>query len=349
MPTSTQTAFTNPQTLAAGDRILWADDYHTLRTNQVYLDSNTTQGISPATSTAATVTGNLVFSTQNMTITNSGVNFTFTVLAGAGGIASLANTTTGSTITGSAIIQNGAFVATTISGGNTFNLTNTGIHSVANTTSGSTLTGSVIFQPGAGVGITISGQSFNFTGTIIASLANTATGSTVTGSVILQSGANVAITISGSTFNFTSTAAGGVASTAPAFNAYLTADQSLASSTDVKLSLTTENFDIGGMYGAASAAANPPTTGIYLFGGAVSTFTNTLTSLRLYRNASLYANLQVDNQKDPGNGGANGSVIVEVTATTDYYELYAQVNTVAVAISGEETTYFYGYRIGDRS
>ena len=348
MSHNTQTSFSNPLTLASAERLL-AHDYEVLRTNQVYLDSNTTQGISPATSTAATVSGNLVFSTGGpFTITSVANVFTFTVALGAGGISSLANTTAGSTISTSVILQNGSFVASSLNS-QTFHLTNTGIQSVANTSSGSTITGSVILQPGAGVGITVSGQTFNFTGTIIQSLANTATGSTVTGSVILQGGANVAITISGSTFNFTSTAAGGVASTAPAFNAYLTADQSLASATDVKLSLTTENFDIGGMYGAASAAANPPTTGIYLFGGAVSTFTNTLTSLRLYRNASLYANLQVDNQKDPGNGGANGSVIVEVTATTDYYQLYTQVNATATAISGEETTYFYGYRIGDRA
>ena len=341
---STITSFTNPLTLSIGDPTRH-DDYNTLRTNEVYLDSNTTKGIRPATSTASTVTGSLVFSTQGMTITSSGNVFTFTVATAAGGIISLANTTTGSTITGSVILQNGSFMASTISGGNTFNLTNTGIQSVANTSSGSTITGSAIFQQGAKIGITISGQTFNFTSTAIPSFANTSSGSTISGSIIFQPGANIGITISGQTFNFTTTAAAGGGATATAFRAYATVDQVLALGVDTKLAHTLEVFDIGGMYGAASAAVNPPTTGIYLLGGAFKS-SSTVPTMKLFRNGVLYVNLLLNNVQG-SEGQINSKVIVQVTATSDYYELYGNLPGAGTVRNTITDSFFYGHRIGD--
>ena len=307
MPTSTQTSFTNPQTLAVNDPTRF-DDYHTLRTNEVYLDSNTTKGVRPATSTASTVTGSLVFSTQNMTITSSGNTFTFTVATAAGGIISLANTTTGSTITGSAIIQNGAFIASSING-QTFHLTNTGIGSFANTTALSTLTGSVIFQPGANVGITISGQ----------------------------------------TFNFTATSSGGGA-TSTSFRAYATTNQVITPGTHTKLAFSLEVFDIGGLFDTVDTRAEPPTTGIYLFGGVVkgSWTSSPFTTLRLYRNSAVYRNLIINNQATTADGGISGMALVEVTATTDFYELYIKTDNSLTVIHSITDSYFYGSKIGDR-
>ena len=348
MAHSTITSFTNPQTLAVNAPTRF-DDYHTLRTNEVYLDSNTTKGVRPATSTASTVTGSLVFSTQNMTITSSGNTFTFTVATAAGGIISLANTTTGSTITGSAIIQNGAFIASSING-QTFHLTNTGIGSFANTSAGSTVTSSVIFQPGANVGITASGQTFNFSmGTAIDSIANTTSGSTITTSVIFQPGANVGITISGQTFNFTATSSGGGA-TSTSFRAYATTNQVITPGTHTKLAFSLEVFDIGGLFDTVDTRAEPPTTGIYLFGGVVkgSWTSSPFTTFRLYRNSAVYRNLIINNQATTADGGISGMALVEVTATTDFYELYIKTDNSLTVIHSITDSYFYGSKIGDR-
>ena len=207
-----------------------------------------------------------------------------------------------------------------------------------------TTTGNIVFTAplANALSMTFSGQNILFDSpTPVTSLANTSAGSTLTGSLIMQSGANVGITISGSTFNFTATAAGG-GNTQPAFYAHLGADLSVLAAVAATITYNTTTFNVGDMFVTLSSFARPSITGTYLFSSHVRANVQSSLASYLRRNTDSREKMHTN----IGFGHGNYTIgFVSTTAETYFITAYNDASNWT-AISGTQTTWFCGTRIG---
>ena len=146
----------------------------------------------------------------------------------------------------------------------------------------------------------------------------------------------------------------------PSFEAYLSADQTgLTDATDVKLQADTEVFDTDSCYdNSTNYRFTPNVAGKYfvysnIIGSATSSNDTVWTNNQIFKNGSIFKLVRT---RPSGGNNANElvvhvSAIVDMNGTTDYLEIYGNVNT---ASNGTwyfrelgESNYFGAYRIGD--
>ena len=149
-------------------------------------------------------------------------------------------------------------------------------------------------------------------------------------------------------------------SSTPAFEAYLSADQTgLTDAADVKLQADTEVFDTDSCYdNSTNYRFTPNVAGKYfvysnIIGRATSGNDTVWTNNQIFKNGSIFKLVRT---RPSGGNNANElavhvSAIVDMNGTTDYLEIYGNVNT---ASNGTwyfrelgESNYFGAYRIGD--
>jgi len=145
-------------------------------------------------------------------------------------------------------------------------------------------------------------------------------------------------------------------SNAPAFQAFLSANQTLADNTQVKIQANTESFDTDSAYdNSTNYRFTPQTAGKYVFYANVRTSAgdsnNSSTSGSIYKNGSIAAQLQ---QFTPINGyaanvSAGNLIILEANGSSDYFEFFGLCNDTSgdgVAIGNSyPITYFGAYRV----
>tara|TARA_B110000858_G_scaffold151723_1_gene172808 strand:+ start:189 stop:761 length:573 start_codon:yes stop_codon:yes gene_type:complete len=142
----------------------------------------------------------------------------------------------------------------------------------------------------------------------------------------------------------------------PAFQAFLSANQTLADNTQVKIQANTESFDTDSAYdNSTNYRFTPQTSGKYVFYANVRTSAgdsnNSSTSGSIYKNGSIAAQLQ---QFTPINGlaanvSAGNLIILEANGSSDYFEFFGLCNDTSgdgVAIgSSYPITYFGAYKV----
>jgi hypothetical protein len=131
-------------------------------------------------------------------------------------------------------------------------------------------------------------------------------------------------------------------------------NQNIASASDVKITATTELFDVGGYYDAANSRFTPLVAGQYTFTLNV-TMTSTNMSANQVFNAMIWKNGAVAASQTTYSGNASGQLIsVPITATleangsTDYFEAYVNMTsgTGTMAADGTATkTWFEGFKV----
>ena len=192
-------------------------------------------------------------------------------------------------------------------------------------------------------------------GTLKVSNIQTSSGSgTIT---IGQSGETISVP-SGATINLSNATQTGVGGNLkPAFSAILSANQTASDASWTKVQLNTEILDSDGTYdNSSNYRFTPASTGYYLINaGTTLKFTqDTIVDsyMSIYKNGSqgaLSEEYGNDSSKETWRNH-NLSIIVNVTSTSDYYELYAYGDPTSgsVTIQGNSTiqkTYFNAFKL----
>ena len=149
--------------------------------------------------------------------------------------------------------------------------------------------------------------------------------------------------------NTTNITVGGSASFVgpPTFAAYNSASQTgVAAATPTKITMTTENFDLGGYYDSANSKWTPPPGRVQISGAATviaGVAAGATLAVQLWKNGSYYRSLGGGSVPTNIISGATGA-IVDIANGSDYYELYfyadgAGTKTIA---AGPISTYFCG-------
>ena len=179
--------------------------------------------------------------------------------------------------------------------------------------------------------------------------------------IINESGNTITIGASGDTTNIIGTLQNNGASVGgdltPAFSAYLSANQVASDASWTKVQCNTEVLDTDGTYdNSSNYRFTPASTGYYLInGGTTIKFTqNTIVDsyLSIYKNGSQTALSEEygnDSSKETWRNH-NLSIIVNVTSTSDYYELYAYGDPTSgdVTFAGNSTvqkTFFNAFKL----
>ena len=171
---------------------------------------------------------------------------------------------------------------------------------------------------------------------------------------IQDGGGNVLLTSNGSGTLTTNNIGG---DNTPMASAYLSADQTISHETWTKVQLNTEILDSDGTYdNSSNYRFTPASTGYYLINaGTTLKFTqDTIVDsyMSIYKNGSqgaLSEEYGNDSSKETWRNH-NLSIIVNVTSTSDYYELYAygDPSSGSVTIQGDSTiqkTYFNAFKL----
>jgi hypothetical protein len=120
----------------------------------------------------------------------------------------------------------------------------------------------------------------------------------------------------------------------PAFSVYLSANQSISSSTATKIALNTEEFDTANCFDSTTNYRfTPNVAGYYQFNGLCVNSGTSITNnwFRIYKNGSAYSN---------GNGGGVStgylmiSDLVYLNGTTDYVEFYGFITATSPLFAG---------------
>jgi hypothetical protein len=127
-----------------------------------------------------------------------------------------------------------------------------------------------------------------------------------------------------------------VAGNGPAFSAYLSGTQSISASTATKIAFNVKTFDTNNCYdNTTNYRFTPTVAGYYQISASMdnsATISQTRAFLSVYKNGSAYARLQ------DSNGSIiyqqSGSVLVYCNGTTDYIEIYGQINGTSPSFSG---------------
>jgi len=163
---------------------------------------------------------------------------------------------------------------------------------------------------------------------------------------------------SGETINIPSGATvSGAGANTPAFYAYLGSDQTgLTDDASVKITIDTEVIDTDNCF--ASNKFTPTTAGKYLLYASINYDSGAASNLRscdtrIYKNGSAIAKNNfnfIDNYVRKS--APHLSVVVDANGSSDYFELYGQLNTnnsgtwTALGYSNPEIrTYFGGYKL----
>ena len=144
----------------------------------------------------------------------------------------------------------------------------------------------------------------------------------------------------------------------PGFYAFLTTSQTgLSDAATVKLTPQTEVFDSGTVYdNSTNYRFTPGVAGKYnIFAGALLSSGGTdnmrEAEIYIYKNGSSISKCTFNFTNNYANVATPTlNIVVDVSLTTDYYELYGQVNTQsgdwqAIGDSTQHRTYFGAYRI----
>jgi hypothetical protein len=120
-----------------------------------------------------------------------------------------------------------------------------------------------------------------------------------------------------------------------------------------KATLTDEQFDYGNCYDVSTSRFTAPATGLYFFGGRVTTSNNGWSSLRVrcYINGSPAPQRSQELVFASTNGNADMSVSVDTVqylTKDDYVELWTFGNTT-LALRPDSRCYWYGFYLGSLS
>ena len=172
---------------------------------------------------------------------------------------------------------------------------------------------------------------------------------------IQDAGGNALLTSNGSGTLTTNNIGG---QNTPSFHAFLSADQgSLSDAATVKMQVNSETYDSGTVYdNSSNYRFTPGVAGKYFIYGAVLMSSAATANLReaevyIYKNGSVIGKTSFNYVDQYSQSATPMLNIVDVANTTDYYELYAQLNTQnsgnwkAVGDSTQQRTYFGAYRI----
>lgn len=143
----------------------------------------------------------------------------------------------------------------------------------------------------------------------------------------------------------------------PAFEASVTSTQNLTNDTDTKAQCATEVFDTDSCYdNATNYRFTPTTAGKYFVYGAVRGGPNSgLTAcdkvtVNIYKNGSVYdsKDQRIDFRNNQGSAATVSiQTVIEMNGTTDYIELYGNVDvTSGTAVFYGKSTFFGAYRLG---
>ena len=148
--------------------------------------------------------------------------------------------------------------------------------------------------------------------------------------IIKQSGSSITIGEAGDTVSgpFTNT---------PAFAATADGTTTLTASTWTKVSAGSEIFDSNSDYDASTSRFTPTVAGKYFIYGEACANSASVGQLRevylaIYKNGSIHTMLHesnLNNGYDEYRRTATGSTVVDANGSSDYYELYVQVQNTS--------------------
>jgi len=142
----------------------------------------------------------------------------------------------------------------------------------------------------------------------------------------------------------------------PAFEAYASAAQSgIADNTATIMAMDTELFDTDSMYDTSAYRFTPTVAGKYFVYGLIYMESSSGTRadravVHIYKNGSSYKQVVAMNVADNISSGPSGNVsaVIEFNGSSDYVELYGQLNvhTGTVELDGRTASGNFGaYRI----
>ena len=177
-----------------------------------------------------------------------------------------------------------------------------------------------------------------------------------------QGSGTITIGASGETINVVGTlqnnGAGVGGTNTPAFEAYLSADQSVSDAVDTKVQINTEIFDTDGCYDNSTNYRFIPTVAgkyfvyarIKVYGGAASDLA--YVNSQIFKNGSSISKTENNFATSyPRNISTPVFAVVDLNGTTDYVELFGQVDGATPgteqfqANGGVPTTIFGAYKI----
>jgi len=125
----------------------------------------------------------------------------------------------------------------------------------------------------------------------------------------------------------------GVAGTGPAFSAYLSANQTVTSGVQTKVQCNTEVFDTASCYdNATNYRFTPNVAGYYQISATVGPYGGAIPTrciLSVYKNGTSVTRLADFAITSAYANGVGGSCLVYLNGSTDYVELYAQINVAS--------------------
>ena len=139
---------------------------------------------------------------------------------------------------------------------------------------------------------------------------------------------------------------GTLAGNGPAFSAYLSANQTISSSTFTKVQFNTEEFDTNSNYdNATNYRFTPTVAGYYQINGSIrydASTTPTRALISIYKNGSDFKR-----GNDLGNNSTQSviSTLIYFNGSTDYIEcwVYITASTAVVGTAGSVFTYFQAH------
>lgn len=129
--------------------------------------------------------------------------------------------------------------------------------------------------------------------------------------------------------------AAGVAGNGPAFSAYASANQTITLATATKVAIDTENFDTNSNFNTSLYRFTPTVAGYYqvnaaVRGTAATTFTGIINYI--YKNGSEIARTNITGTlQATGTTMPQASYVIYMNGTTDYLEVYGQINGTGTA------------------
>jgi hypothetical protein len=125
----------------------------------------------------------------------------------------------------------------------------------------------------------------------------------------------------------------GVAGTGPAFSAYRSGNQTVTSGVQTKVQCNTEVFDTASCYdNATNYRFTPNVAGYYQISATAGPYGSAIPTrcqLSVFKNGSEYIRLSDLAITSAYANGIGGSCLVYFNGSTDYVELYAQINVAS--------------------
>jgi hypothetical protein len=135
----------------------------------------------------------------------------------------------------------------------------------------------------------------------------------------------------------------GVAGTGPAFSAYVSSNQSITSSANVKVPFNTEEFDTANCYdNTTNYRFTPNVAGYYQINAAVGTIAGSTRALpMIWKNG---AEAKRGNDSSSAVNGVVVSALIYANGTSDYFEIYVYTNASGTNLGGGAyLTYFQAF------